>query len=427
MSWGRGALAHGAVAIGFGGLAAAWSYPLVLHLSTHLPGGGIGDNAIFLWNFWWMREALASGAGFFHTTYLFAPVGADLTLHTHTALPALVGATLLGRLSPVTALNVTTLASLALNGFAAYLLAWRLVRHRGAAVLAGVIFGTSPYVAAHLNGHFNLTTAWPIPLFALCIAEAVRGRIRWAVPAGVVLAATAYIDYYYLVFEVAFACAIALSSAWEWRVTLHARPPSARWLRGLVGVAIALDLVLAVVIEVTGGFGGHLGPIRFSARDAFNPLQVLWPLIAVALWLWLGPGLEVRPRGGWSRSRAAAAGGVGVGVFLVLTAPLVWNGLLLAVRGQYVTHHYTWRSAPNGIDLLTLVLGDPFHGLWGGAVRHLYATFGIDAIESGAWSRRTSCAAVRATRWSGSGSCWAPSSSSGPSARTCSSPAAAPG
>ena len=44
-----------------------------------------------------MRTALASKVDFFHTAYLFAPAGTDLTLHTHTALPAFVGATVLGR------------------------------------------------------------------------------------------------------------------------------------------------------------------------------------------------------------------------------------------------------------------------------------------------------------------------------------------
>src|ERR1044071_6133989 len=110
---------HLAVAAGFLAMAMAWSFPLSLHLATDLPGGAFGDNAVFLWDFWWMRTALASTTGFFHTPYLFAPAGVDLTLHTHMALPALVGATVLGGLPLVAALNITTLATLALNGFSA--------------------------------------------------------------------------------------------------------------------------------------------------------------------------------------------------------------------------------------------------------------------------------------------------------------------
>jgi len=336
MPWLRGICLHLVVAFGFAALAIVWSFPLVLHLSTHLPGAGIGDNSLFLWNFWWMRTARPSGSGFFHTSYLFAPAGADLTLHTHTALPAFVGATLLKGFSVATALNVTTLASLALNGFCAYLLAWRAVRQRGAAVLAGIIFGTSPYIAAHLNGHFNLTTAWTIPLFALGTAAAVRGSIKWAVFTGIVLAATAYIDYYYVLYELSFAGCVLLMAARRWSVELSARPQHSRWLAVLAG-AIGLDLVVMVAIRVTGGFDGHAGPVRVLARDIFNPLQLLWVLLALALWVRLRPQVSARPGDGWSPARAAAGMAVMSGIALLGSAPLLRNGIRLLASGQYVT------------------------------------------------------------------------------------------
>ncbi len=375
---------HLSVAFGFALLAVVWTFPLVLHLSTHLPGAGIGDNATFLWNFWWMRAARASGASFFHSAYLLAPVGADLTLHTHTALPAFVGATLLGRFSAATALNVTTLASLALNGFCAYLLAWRTVRQRGSAILAGVIFGTSPYLAAHLNGHFNLTTAWTIPLLALGIVDALRGSIRWAVFAGLMLAATAYVDYYYVVYEIALAGCVLLTTARKWSVELRVRPLHTRWLIALLG-AIGLDLAVILAIVATGGFTARVGPIRVLAGDIFNPLQLLWGLIAIALWIGLRPRVRARPRDGWSSGRAIAGLAIMSGTFLLGAAPVLWNGIQLLAGGQYVTQQYYWRSAPIGIDLMTMLLGNPFHSVWGTALRQVYTRFGIDLIESGAW------------------------------------------
>src|SRR5207253_277268 len=101
---------------------------------------------------------------FFHTDLIFAPFGADLTLHTHTALPALLGATILRPLSPVAAQNVVILAALWLNGFAAYLLAFDRTRDFLAAILAGLVFAGSPYLSLHLLGHFNLIHAWGLPL-----------------------------------------------------------------------------------------------------------------------------------------------------------------------------------------------------------------------------------------------------------------------
>jgi hypothetical protein len=57
----------------------------------------------------------------------------------------------------------------------------------------------------------------------------------------------------------------------------------------------------------------------------------------------------------------------------------------MVLRGEYVTQQYFWRSAPKGIDVATLVLGNPFHGVWGDAVQRLYESRGIDAVESTAW------------------------------------------
>jgi hypothetical protein len=375
---------HLLVAAGFLALAVMWTFPLVLHLPTRLPGAGIGDNSLFLWNFWWMRTARTAGSSFFHTSYLLAPVGADLTLHTHTALPAFIGATVLGGFSVATALNVTTLASIAMNGFCAYLLAWRAVRDKGAAILAGIIFGTSPYIAAHLNGHFNLTTAWTIPLFALGIVDAVRGSLKWAVFAGIVLAATVYIDYYYVIYELVFACGVLLITARRWSMGVGTSPPHRGWLVALFG-AIALDAIVIVVIAVTGGFVRQIGPVLVIADDSFNAWQVLWLLIAIALWVRFRPWVRAPRAVEWSPARAATGLGVMLGVFLLGSAPLVRNAFHVIVSGQYVTQQYVWRNAPIGIDVITLLLGNPFHALWGSFSRHIYAQLGIDLIESGAW------------------------------------------
>src|SRR4029077_2501394 len=81
-------LKHLAVVLGFAVLALVWTYPLFLQLSTRLAGHP-GDNLDLLWNTWWMRQAIESShLDFFTTDRLFAPFGIDLTLHTHTALPA---------------------------------------------------------------------------------------------------------------------------------------------------------------------------------------------------------------------------------------------------------------------------------------------------------------------------------------------------
>jgi hypothetical protein len=180
----------------FTGLAIVLTWPLVTSLGTHVPGRGADDNVNFLWNFWWMREALASSSvAFFQTNDLFYPFGVSLVLHTHASASAFAGATVLGAWSIVTAQNVLLLAGSALNGFCTYLLAHRLTQHVGAAVVAGVYFAASPYFAGHVLGHFNLVPAWGLPLFILVFLSALeRRRVAHAVAAGVVLAVIAYTD-----------------------------------------------------------------------------------------------------------------------------------------------------------------------------------------------------------------------------------------
>ena len=158
---------HAGPAVLFAALAVGWTWPLVLHLGDAVPGGP-GDNYSFVWNLWWMRHVLATPhLSYFHTRYLFYPFGTTIANHPHTALPALVAATLLAPVSIVTAQNLLLLAYLFGNMAIMYALVWDLTRHRRAAVLAGVMFGISPYLASHLLGHFDLIAAWPLPAFAL--------------------------------------------------------------------------------------------------------------------------------------------------------------------------------------------------------------------------------------------------------------------
>jgi hypothetical protein len=375
---------HIAAAGLFAALAVVWSFPLARHLSSDLPGSGIGDNVSFLWNFWWMRTALSSASDFFYTSYLFVPTGTDLTLNTHTALPAFVGATVLGWLPAIAAHNLTILVALFLNGFCAYLLAWRVTGDLGAAVIGGVVFGGCPYIAAHLHGHFNLTSAWTIPLFTIAVSEAIRGSTRWSVLAGVVLGATAYIDYYYVVFEIALALSLAAFAVRDWSIVLRGPGTRSRRLIAIVGAVALLDLAIIVAILATGGITAPIGPIR-SARGIFNPLQAFWILVAVLLLLRLRPRVTARPRDGSTVTQAVRQLGVVAATFAVITVPLVWHAAGLLLREEYVTQRYFWRSAPPGVDISTLVLGNPFHPLWGGAVQRVYALFDIDAIETTAW------------------------------------------
>jgi hypothetical protein len=378
------AAGHLLPALGFVALAIAWTFPLVANLSSSLPGEA-GDNLNFLWNTWWMRQAVGdAGRDFFSSDRLFAPFGFDLTLHTHTALQSWVASTMLASLPVVAAHNVAILGSLALNGFAAYLLAWSLTGHRLASVVAGVIVAGSPYVDAHLLGHVNLIGLWGLPLFLWCLTRAMdRGSSLAAAGAGVSLVAIAYADYYYLVYAGVLAAAFAATAIG--RVTWTAsRAPLARGWSVLFWTLIAVALVAAAVIIVTGGGAGVILGVRYTATEPTNLLSAAWMLGLVWLLLTWRPRIRVIIESQEARRRLAPLWPLPL-VAVAGLAPLLWRAWSLIARGDYAAPRASWRSGPAGIDLATLALGNPWHPGSGEGTRALYARLGIDAIEGGGW------------------------------------------
>ena len=154
----------------FAALTLVWTFPLVFHLRTHIPGEP-GDNFSFLWNLWWMRYSGGSfDLSFFHSPFLFFPFSVDLVNHPHTALPGVIAATALASLSVISAENLYILASMFANAAVAYALVHDLSGRRRPAVLAAVTFGGSPYFTAHLMGH---SISWPPGCFCClhCVLE----------------------------------------------------------------------------------------------------------------------------------------------------------------------------------------------------------------------------------------------------------------
>jgi len=372
-------------ALTFGAITAWWLRPFISHLSTAIPGGGAGDNVTFVWNVWWMNYVLHHpGQKFFFTPFLFYPFGADLTLHTHTALPALVGVALANG-SPVVGQNVMILVHLFLNFVCSYALAYRTTNNVIASILGALIFGTSSFISTHLNGHFNLIAAWTLPLGLLLIWNA-REHVSFArgVLGGLSVAAVAYTDYYLFV----YLCILLalLGAAHSIRISRrHAgSSPRQRHVLSVLGGLLLLDAVVIAGILLWPGDRFDAGPIHVSLRSARNAVTVGWIVVLAGL-LTVGRSgreIEVRPRRRW-RSRTVCA--VTIVTALAALAPLMVHAVELWRNGGYVSQTYLWRSSPSGIDAASLVLGNPFHAVWGDGVSSLYARFHIDPIESSGW------------------------------------------
>jgi hypothetical protein len=368
----------------FAGITAFWFLPLLSHLSTLLPGANGGDNDTFVWNLWWMRYVLHhQGQSFFFTPLLFHPFGADLTLHTHTALPAIVAA-VAGPSSVIASQNLLIVLHVFLNFACSYALAYRTTRRVTAAIAGSAIFGTSCFVSAHLPGHFNLIAAWTVPLVCL-LADVARER-RFVIPAmaaGLALGATAYTDYYLFVFAagVLLVCWIVRSV----QVLPRQRAKSNVPRRLLAGLAVlgAIDLLVIVFVLFWPVDRIDVGPIRISVRSISNPVTALWILGMFALGVALWQRIDSRWRRADSMDIRVAIALVGTTTVLLL--PLLVHATRMWIEGRYVSQTYFWRSAPAGVDLATLVLGSPYHALWGEAVSRLYTAWHIDVVERCGW------------------------------------------
>jgi hypothetical protein len=369
-------------------MSIVWTWPLVLHFNDHIPGLG-GDNYSFLWNLWWMRKALSSpDLEFFHSTYLFSPFGVDLINHPHTGLQGYVSATALGGVSVIAAENLYIIVSVFLNAVCAYALTFDIVRKRSAALLAGVAFGGSPYVAAHLLGHFDLLTAWVIPLFALCLRRSLQtGSIAAAIGCGLSVAVGAYAAYYHVVYLALFAVTYTIAS---WRVVRLHREPRANTqplftARLVIMALMALDVFLIAVIAISGGDVVHLGDIAISVRSVHNPLLFLWLLAFGWLLTKWRVGVRLQRPASESFWRGAQALMITLATFALVGLPLIAQAFRLALSGRYVSQTYFWRSAPRGIDAIAPLAGNPFHPLYGRAVSTFYADLGLDRIEAVGW------------------------------------------
>ncbi|MEO8611191.1 MAG: hypothetical protein ABI690_25065 [Chloroflexota bacterium] len=149
-------------------LAILITWPLLTVLSTSFAGYPFGDAHEMTRHIWWFKYALQHGQPLIFQPLLGYPDGIPGVILWSDPLQFFPG-WLFAFIMPLpAAYNVQCLLNLALNGWAAYFLMWKLTDHqRFPALLAGVVFMTAPVMQGHLaGGHGGLLVQWPLPLLA---------------------------------------------------------------------------------------------------------------------------------------------------------------------------------------------------------------------------------------------------------------------
>jgi len=145
------------------------------------------------WFMGWTPYALSHGQTPLLTTHIDYPLGVNLMWNTAMVFPAVVLWPVTAAFGPITATNLAITLALPFSGWAMYLLARRYVRSRLAAVVAGLLYGFSPWMIARSPGEIHMTIAVFPPLALLALDEILvrQHRSRWLVGAGLGVAAAA--------------------------------------------------------------------------------------------------------------------------------------------------------------------------------------------------------------------------------------------
>jgi len=240
------------------------TYPLVTHFASAVPGPP-WDNFVWLYDLWWFRHAIFD----LHQwpTFnpdIFVPFGYDLTLSETMLANKILIFPILALTDEVIAYNSLLLISFVLSGLTMYLLVVYLTRNRWAGVIAGLIFTFCPYrIHAMAAGWLPLISTQWVPLLFLNLERMIQERrLRYAVWAGIFLAATLLSSWYYVYIVGLFSVLYLLFRLWPWRCSLL---QGVTWRNLAVYGGVALILVAPVALPV---IRGNRGEMAWSLKEA---------------------------------------------------------------------------------------------------------------------------------------------------------------
>ena len=163
---------------------------VIFHPTTRVLGDADRDKTILMWSFLWWPHAIAHGHDPFVANVVWAPHGVDLSWVTSSPTLALALSPLTAMFGAVFSYNFAALAAPPLAAWTTYLLARRLTRNVPASLVAGFLFGFSPFVISQSISHLNLSFICLVPLAGLLAVRSFEGSLgsrRYTVLLAVVL------------------------------------------------------------------------------------------------------------------------------------------------------------------------------------------------------------------------------------------------
>jgi len=240
-----------------------------------------GDAGQTVWFVAWPAYALAHGIDPFFSSLVQSPTGINILSNASFVPVGIALAPLTWSFGPIVATNVALTLAPALSAWACWLACRRLGVWQWASLVAGALFGYSPFVVTNLAlGHLGLCLLVCPPLLVVTGRElllgAARHRTRWGFALGALLVAQFFVSSEMLaivvIVGVPAAAAAALLGARTGRLA-----PLCQLARagGAASAFVALALAWPVWELLAGPEHLH-GPLWVGAGAAGNPLDALW-------------------------------------------------------------------------------------------------------------------------------------------------------
>jgi len=354
-----------AALVGYIFLALAFTWPLVLHLDSHLTGPVGGDTGVYVWNQWVFRHEVLNERLPLFTQEIFSfSQPANLSLHNYTIFQDLLALPLLGHLGVVTTFNVVYLMMIVITGYATFRLAFHVTRRPFESWLAGALFSWSPYLVTRGMGHFSLVAAAPLPVFALLLLDRDgRASVRNAVALGATVCWAATTDPYYAVYCVMLGCLFVASQA----IHIARDPSQPSTVPRTLDVLLACVAGFAVSLVMSGGWQISVLGRRVSTHGLYTPMLLLTVLAVVrAAWPYRRAALSIDRT---EILRFVRIASVAVPVSVLILSPVLYAVGVRIMDNGFESSPIRWRSSPPGVDLVSFFLPNPNHPFAPEAIR----------------------------------------------------------
>jgi hypothetical protein len=224
--------------------------PLILNLSTQLPGFRQTDTYLSVWNIWHLKKSLFTNHDFLSLTsdYSFYPQKPSLALHNYMITSGLMSLPFQLIFSPIVSMNLIFFIQFILTGLGMYFLVFHFTQSRFAGFWSGLTLAFCPYVIINSCYFLHFSAIWFFPwLIYLLWKFLENGALKFSCLAALVYALSLLEDQTYFFFLTILVVFMIIYRAVEKNKT----PDKIYIKNSLAGTAIFLVIALPYLWKVS--------------------------------------------------------------------------------------------------------------------------------------------------------------------------------